>query len=184
MNLSNAQIEKLITGKSISEEWPWSTNNEATVDNHIKDIIYEVRRKMRLLDKTEYGHYGSGYASYVDSWLYRNDEKFRLGAGNNFVGMVVLFSRLSKFYVAGEGAKTWTSEESSSYLVNFDFVDKFQYSPTRNIANDVCSLLESRGLTRLFAHDLSEVLPGDINIPTILSEPPYRHFDALYYWED
>ncbi len=107
MLLTETQIALLLKQLAISDEWPWATNDEAVIDKNIKDIVAEIRRKLRLEDKTEYGHYGSGYASFVDCWLYRPDAEFRYRAGDNYHGLVVLFSRLSPFYVFGQGDKSW-----------------------------------------------------------------------------
>ncbi len=184
MALSKRQINNLLRMKSITGEWPWSTNDEATIDQHIKDIVAEVRRKVRLTEKTEYDHYGSGYASFVDCWLYRPNDEFRFHAGDAYWGLVVLFSRLSKYYVVGKGQKTWDGNRGSSYLPCFEFVDQISQPAVTAIVGKVCRVLDGRGLERLNSDELSELLPGDIQIPTILGGPPWRHFDALFHWED
>ena len=97
---------------------------------------------------------------------------------------MVLFSTLSKYYVLGEGQKTWHKAGGSSYLPALEFVDEIHHPATRQIATGVCDTLTDRGLTRLLREDLSALLPRDTDVPTILSDPPWHHFDALFYWED
>ncbi len=184
MILSDTHINSLLSQKSISEEWPWSSNNETVIDKNIKDIVAEIRRKIGLKDKTDYDHYGSGYASFVDCWLYREDDEFRFANGDNYWGLVILFSRLSKYYVIGEGQKTWKSKSSSSYLPCYEFVDEIKNPSIRGIVNKVCGVLRSRGLERLYKNQLSKILSKKIIVPTILSDGPWHHFDALFYWED
>jgi hypothetical protein len=184
MLLTPSDIESLLRQKSITDEWPWSTNDETTIHGNIKDIIAEIRRKNRLLDKTEFGHYGSGYASYVDCWLYRADDTFRFDKGDCYWGLVVLFSTLSKYYVVGEGQKTWHKTGGSSYLPSFQFVDSFSYPAVQRLTEGVCSVLAGRGLVRASASEISPLLAEDIDVPTILADRPWRQFDALYYWED
>lgn len=184
MLLSENDIRSLLRQEPITDEWPWNTKDENTIHGNIKDIIAEIRRNQRLLDKTEFGHYGSGYASYVDCWLYREDDDFRFDKKNCYWGLVVLFSTLSKYYVVGQGQKTWHKKGGSSYLPAFQFVDQIEHPAVQQITDRVCVVLADRGLIRAHADDLSSLLPRDISVPTILANPPWRHFDALFYWED
>lgn len=184
MIFTEAQITALLAQRSITNKWPWSTNDEATIDGNIRNIIAKVRQDVSLLDKTEYGHYGSGYSSYVDCWLYREGMNFQFSTGNYYWGLVVLFSRLSNYYVIGEGQKTWSEKGGSSYLPAFEFVDQVRQPATLSILDDVCAVLNSQGLVRLYAAELSRVLSDEIQVPTILEDPPWRDFDAIFYWED
>jgi hypothetical protein len=184
MLLNANDIASLLRQEPITDEWPWNTRDEKTIHGNVKDIVAEIRRKYRLLDRTEFGHYGSGYASYVDCWLYREDNEFRFNKGDCFWGLVVLFSSLSKYYVVGEGQKTWHKTGGSSYLPSFEFVDVIRHPATRDITEGVCKVLADRGLVRVSASDISALLAPDIAVPTILADRPWRHFDALFYWED
>ncbi len=185
---TDTQIDMLINQESISSEWPWSTNDERVIDRHIREIVAEVRQKLRVEDKTEFAHYCSGYASYVDCWLYRPDDEFRFEPGNNYHGLVVLFSRLSSFYVIGEGKKSWTETiggtYGGTYLPEFGFVDDIHHEAVAGLVPPVTAILDDRGLTRLYQSDLDTILPLDVGVPTILADEVFRHFDALFYWED
>ena len=182
--LTPSDIESLLRQEPISDEWPWNTKDEAIIHGNIKDIIAEISRKNRLLDKTDFGHYGSGYASYVDCWLYRADDAFRFDKGDCYWELVVLFSTLSKYYVVGEGQKTWDKTRGSSYLPSFQFVDRISHPAVQELIEGVCSVLANRGLIRVNASEVSSLLAAEIEVPTILGDRPWRHFDALYYWED
>lgn len=184
MFLTETQIERLLRQQAISDDWPWATNDDAVIDKNIKDIVAEIRRKLRLEDKTEYGHYGSGYASFVDCWLYRPDADFRYRDGDNYHGLVVLFSRLSPFYVLGQGNKSWDKTSGASYLPDFDFVDDFEHQPAMELVPRVNTILTDRGLKQLHKSDLDTILPNSVSVPTIMADHVFRHFDALFYWED
>ena len=184
MHLSDTQIDRLINQKAISEVWPWNTNDETQVDDNLRDIIAELRRKLRLADKTEFGHYGSGYASFVDCWLYRPDKEFRYEAGNNYFGLVVLFSRMSPYYVLGQGRKSWKESSGASYLPHFEFVDELDHPSVVALVPRVDKVLVSRGLERLHKADVEKTLPIGTHVPTVLAEKRFRYFDALFYWED
>ena len=185
MELTRKQLSALLDQRSISPEWPWATNDESVIDKNFKDIIAEVRRKVNVLDKSDFGHYGSGYASFVDCWLYREEEAFRYAtSGHYYYGLVVLLSRLSNFYVIGEGQKSWNNAGGSSYLPDLGFVDKITRPEVMDIAKQVCAILDDRGLKRLYANELDKLLPNDVQVPTVLSDRPWKQFDAIFYWED
>ncbi len=184
MLLSESDITTLLRQKPITDEWPWNTNDERTIHGNIKDVLAEICRTHRLLNKTEFGHYGSGYASYVDCWFYREDDEFRADGKNSYWGLVVLFSTLSKYYVIGEGQKARHETGWSTYLPSFQFVDEINQPAIRRIAGVVCKILTNRGWVRASADDLALPLARDISVPTILADRPWHHFDALFYWED
>ncbi len=127
--LTETQIQLLLHQKSISDEWPWGTNDQREIDKHIQSIVAEVCRKLQLEEKTVYDHYGSGYASYVDCWFYRPDKDFRVSAGDDYQGLVVLLSRLSPYYVVGQGQKSWHKTGGAAYLPRFQFVDEIDHEP-------------------------------------------------------
>lgn len=182
--LTREQITTLVKQQPITDEWPWSTQDEATINHYYTDVIADVRQNVQLLDKTDFEHYDSGYASFIDCWLYREDEEFRFASGNSYWGLVVLFSRLSNYYVVGEGQLSWRTTDASSYLPSFVMVDKISHRAVQSIIDDVCEVLDAHGLVRLRAEELSEPLPDEIRVRTILSRHPRRHFDALFYWFD
>ena len=184
MILTEKHIELLLHQKPITDEWPWSTCDQVVIDKHWKDVLAEICRKMRLDHKSEFGHYGSGYASYVDTWLYRAEASFRFAAGNCFWGIVILYSRLSPYYVLGQGQKSWHDNGGSSYLPSFKFVDAISQDVLISLVYDIDVILAGRGLKRLKRSQVEANLDHNIRVPTILADPPLHHFDAIYYWED
>jgi hypothetical protein len=184
MILTETHVEALLRQRSITDDWPWVTNDEREVDKNIKSMVADIRRKLQLEDKTEYGHYGSGYASFVDCWLYRPNEQFRVLNGDHYQGLVILFSRLSPYYVIGQGEKSWHSTGGASYLPEFDFVDNIEHDAVLALVPRVNAILKSRGLLRLQKNDLDVILPKGVKVPTIMADRVYRHFDAIFYWED
>jgi hypothetical protein len=184
MQLSDAEITRLLNQEFITDEWPWNTRDSVVIEKNIKDIVAEVRRKARVQDKTEFGHYGSGYASFVDCWLYRPDDEYRCGPGNHYYGLVVIFSRLSRYFVVGEGTKWWDGTDGTSYLPGFLIVDSIQHPAILELEQLVVPILESKQLCRLHTEDLAIPLPRAMRVPTILEDGAYRHFDALFHWED
>lgn len=184
MIFSNDQIDRLLNQKPISDVWPWDSSDELSVEKHLKAVVAELRRENRLIDKTEYGHYGSGYASFIDCWLSRETDEFKAGKGHCYWGLVILFSRLSNYYVIGQGSKSWSSGSAASYMPSIDMVDNIECGFLEDLAKSICKTLGNRGFVRLSKAQLSGILAKDVKIPTILSDPPWCDFDALFYWED
>lgn len=184
MNFTDDQITALLHGRSISQQPPWDTDQEEVIDQHVRSIVERVCRKLQVLDRGEFNHYGSGYASYVDVWFYRDEEAFRFAEGNCYFGIVVLFSRLTPTFVLGEGRKTWRDNSASSYLPSFDMVDRFTHPAVQELEQPIERALQAAGLQRLRAEDLATPLPAHFDVPSILGDAPWRTFDALFHWMD
>lgn len=182
--LNSETIDALLNGKAIVEDLPWSSYDDDEIKEFYRGVIKDIKEKCSLLDKTEYDHYGSGYASFIDCFLYREDESFRFREGNSFNGLNVLLSRLSKYYVLGSAQKTWRDKSASSTMPHFDSVDKIEEVTIQKIVPCVNEVLEGYGLIRLQKEQLSELLPTEDVVPTILSDRPWCYFDALFYWVD
>lgn len=185
MIFTEGQIEVLLDGDPIIDEWPWVQWNEDGIERHIQTIIDKVKQEVGLLDETDYDHYGSGYASFVDCRLYRIDVKSQLAPGSNYLELGVLFSRLANYYVIlGEAQKRQGKNGEWAYPSYFERVDRANHPATLGIMVDVCSVLNAQGLERLYAEELSEFLPKKFEVYTLLGSRPWRLFDALFYWMD
>ena len=150
-------------------------------------MVQELAADLDVDSRTEFDHYGSGYASFVDAWFFRRDSSFRRPGGRHehFTGLAVLLCRLMPVYCLLEGEKTWSpSGSGSSYLPSFDNVDAFRTTAVRTLARQVEDWLEPRGYGRLEKADLGGYLPEGVVVPTIPEDAPFRDFDALFHWED
>ena len=185
MKFSQSQLQKLVAGKPITEDWPWGTADRRLVEKHIKSLIATIRRDLRVKDKTDFNHYGSGYASFVDCWLYRENNDFRFGEEqNSYIGLVVLFSRLTNVFSLAEGTKCWRRESSGSYMPSFEIIDQIEHPSVRDLEEPVTSILGRHGLERLKRVDIGSSLSDRISVPTILEGDFVREYDAIFYWED
>ena len=63
-------------------------------------------------------------------------------------------------------------------------VDRLDSPAVAALAERAQPVLERHGLARARRAELETPLPPDLSIPTILSDPPYAVFDALFHWED
>lgn len=185
--LTPSQIDLLITQRSISGLQPWASNDSQKIDDFYRTVCATVAQSSGALSRIEWGHYGSGYASFIDAWFYKPEAGFKvdeaLGKGSEYKGLVVLLSRLSPYFVFMEGEKRWHAKGGSSYLPESAMLDRLLAPAIVALAAEVQTVLENHGLVRLFKADLSAALVPNIAVPTILADQ-FTEYDALYYWED
>ena len=184
--LTPTDISLLLKAEPITDRQPWASGRERKVEKFYRGVVREIERQAGVKSRNEWDHYGSGYASFIDAWFYAEHEGFRRKeeGGECYSGLSVLFSRLSPYYVVAEGVKFWHDTGGSSYLPCLEFVDQIECDAVVELAESVQALLLERGLFRLTRSQLAEPLPKGTHVPTILCDPPYSHFDALFHWED
>jgi hypothetical protein len=186
--LSHPEIESLLSQQTISERHPWVIHDVRLIEAHLMGACAAVTRATRSESRVEWGHYGSGYASFVDAWFYKTTSDFNVKQPiphwEGHTGLVVLLSRLSPYFVFMEGEKRWHADDGSSYLPEFAMLDKLETKSVSLLARQIQPVLESCGLIRAVRGQLSEPLPSGQRVPTILTDRGFTQFDALFYWED
>ena len=182
--LSEDQIARLLAGEVISAPSGVSLR-ESALEALLTTIIDTASAELKTLHRCEWNHYGSGYASFVDAWFYYPDGRARISPSDeHHAGVFVLFSRLSHFYVLGQGEKAWRRGSASSYMPDLNMVDSVSHPALLSLATALERILSRYGLARVGKTLLSTPLPAGFEVPTILSSPPFSQFDALFYWED
>lgn len=178
----------MLSQQSISDQNPWSTSDDKLVEGNLKAACAAVIRATGAKSRVEWGHYGSGYASFVDAWFYKATPEFNverpIHQGEEHTGLIVLLSRLSPYFVFMEGEKRWHTEGSSSYLPEFGMLDRLKTAGVVQLAPKVQSVLESHGLFRVMKEQLEESLMPGLRVPTVMADRGFTQFDALFYWED
>jgi len=185
---SAQQINSLLHQQALSEEYPWSANDPRVVEVFYKAVCAELTRRTDTSSKIEWNHYGSGYASYVDAWIYKPISEFSVDypgkKGEAYEGLCILLSRLSPYFVFLQGAKSWAEGGGSSYMPTYDAVDHLTHPSVVLLEATAQEVLANFGLLRVFKDNLGSPLSPSIRVPTNLSDGPFIEFDALYYWED
>jgi hypothetical protein len=185
---SPQQVEKLLSQQSISDRKPWSSNDPVAVEEYYKNVCADLMTRTGTSSKIEWNHYGSGYASFIDVWIYKPTENFSVNypgkRGEAYEGLCILLSRLSPYYVFLQGSKSWEAQGGSSYLPAYEALDNLTHTSIITLGVDVQEILTSQGLVRVFKSELSLPIDSSIRVPTILSDGPFVEFDALFYWED
>ena len=186
--LSTEEIHALISGRCIKDQYPWSEQDASSIEAFYKSACATVERTANVSSRTEWNHYGSGYASYIDAWFYRPSADFHvtqpLKYGHEYSGLVVLLSRLAPFFAFMEEEKRWSAHTATSYLPTLEAIDNLRSPAVRELATKVQITLEGLGLTRVSKTDLAVPLPPGVSAVTNLTDRGFTHFDALFYWDD
>lgn len=179
-------VAKLVAAHQRESKPPWSPRNDDAIEHELQRVVKALAAELKVDFRAEFEHYGSGYASFVDAWFSRRDPSFRRSVGtDHFTGLVVLLSRQAPVCCFLEGEKSWASNgSSSSYLPAFEGVDALTTEAVVTLSHQVEEWLEGQGYVRLRKAALDRLLPEGVAVPTILTDGPYREFDALFHWED
>lgn len=71
---SKEQLQALIDGEIVGNEFPYDTKNEHEVEAHIRRLFYRINRIPNIVCEAEWNHFGSGYASFVEFFCYQKDD--------------------------------------------------------------------------------------------------------------
>jgi hypothetical protein len=182
---TDEQIAKLLNAERIVEDLPFADGDNQSFRDYYQALIRTLEREHGLLSRVEWDDYGSGYASFADAWFYFPDGSARASSlHEHHHGIWVLLSRTSNYFVLGQGQKTWHDKGGGSYLPSFEDLDQVTHPALKPLEEIITDYFTSVGMVRLKSTDLAELLPPNTEVPTILTGPPYRHFDALFHWED
>lgn len=158
-----------------------------------KRIFADIKRQTGTISQIEDGHYGSGYASFIDAWFYQESDAFNFSVdkkGTHEVdGLAIVFSRFIPFYFMFEGNKSWNKQLRNGYryMPYLHCVDDFKTQAVIDLAEKIDKPLKDYQLTRLSKSDLQTELGSKTTwkIPTVLSESRfYTYFDGLFFWQD
>lgn len=183
---TDKQLGLLIKEHPIDENLPFNSQEEESVLRFYKPLTKKIEIDRALNSRIEWNHYDSGYASFIDAWFYPSDGSSHIRPQEqHYMGIFVLLSRLSRYFVIGQGEKSWSQNTGSSYLPCFDGIDNVTHFALVEHINPITKILQKVGLQRLERNELAQPLPEKFEMPrTILSDPPFHHFDALFHWED
>lgn len=177
----------------LESDWLWSRLpqvNRASGPraDRYPGFVRQLVAQLKLKQRSEWDDYGSGLASYVDLWVYRDEAAFRRprvdNADDAFTGLWVLLCRLAPCYVMGEGEQSWAATHGGRYMPAFAAVDRFPTPEVERLAERVSRRLDAHGLVRLRKDDVAPMLPPDQRFQSNLAEANLRIFDALFFWND
>ena len=168
-------------GRSVVPGWP--ADPDLRLHGIVEDL--DALEHLRVFD-AEFDEYGSGYASFVEVKLTRRDGSWvtERGGGVETRGFGVLLNRLAPVAVLEGEATQWRSETGGSGTL--PDLGSAVRSPMPELpeADAVAEVLDRHGYRVVDPKVLTGPITPGLEPDTNLSEPPWRVFDAWFYWFD
>jgi hypothetical protein len=163
----------------------------AAVEGYLKQITAAIGRLPDVVvEDADFGHYGSGYASYAEIFVTARDGSLRNERSNGTVevqGMFLLLCRLAPLACLIPSCHRSRSANGSgaSDLPSADAATRTTSQRWEQIAHQqITETLTLHGFSLLKPETLSRPISPDLIIDTNLAEPPYTVFDAWFHWMD
>lgn len=185
---SNEELKRIIETKPVGGFYPYNLKeyDDDAADEYISKVVGSLAAIKNLDYKAEFEHYGSGYASYVEVFCYKKDgssSEERNGV-LEIDGIRIYICRLTPVAVIGKGRVTKHDKGGSSDFLPSQNVDVLPSGDWEEMAAGIRGVLARYHFKDLDSNYVSQPLPFEADIPTLLGDPPYKIFDALFYWED
>ncbi len=195
MDFTKEYLTDIVKGKAKGDFSPFSSGQWEEVDVYLKRVVGRLKDIRSLTLKAEFDHYGSGFSSYVHLYVSKRDKsdvkitlngKLRTEETN---GLMIYLCRLAPYAVFAEGywSTTYNQEEwdsGSSHYIESSEVGTLPNSDWQTQLIEIKNRLNEASITVLTKEELDRKLDFDIQIPTILSDPPYQVFDCFFHWTD
>ena len=189
------QLRDLIAGRMIGHAYPYDTNDDGEVEAHIRRLFYRINRIPGIICEAEWDHFGSGYASFVEFYCYKEEDQ--IVTKNKWTrevrteGLLIYISRLAPVAIMGEDARYKTLRNEKGEVTGGVFGSLTKPSDLRigegflSIAEKITEAIEEFDYELLKENMINMPLPFQVKIPTIYSEPrDYTIMHAIFYWED
>ena len=159
----------------------WPAGGQELLQRY-KEFHRQIKRDLALGSRDESNDYGSGFASFLDSWYVPESRLSSCGSNSGEEGVFVLFCIFWPVAVVGGGVKSWQDGGGSSYLPSLDLVDHFESKETVVLASRIRQVLQDADIAIPDKDSLSKQLSTDVD--TNLCSPPFTVFDGLFNWMD
>lgn len=188
-------LRDLCHSKVVGNFPPFNTGDINEVKTYIRKIIDKIKVNHQLIVEPDFNDYGSGFASYINVRVSKQDEsdsqiiQNKNESTKNTKGILLYVSVLTPywFYGGSEWSITTKNGEFKSSFSGFlspesiNDIDKGLWAaPIRKI-KEIFDLYHYTLLTR---EELEEPVLFDVDIQTVLADKPYTVFDCFFYWED
>lgn len=190
---TNEQLQAMIRREIISDQYPYSENDDDVLLNYLKPLLAELSRA-KIRYTMESNHFGSGYASYIQLLCYTDDFVTVTQNGRFQIekrqGLHVLISRLAPVIAICDGWEMIefdeTGAENSRGETMVDHPNELHITQhLESLRNDLIRLFMKYHFTIVQKEDVDKPLPFDAHIPTLSrSRGQYLVWDAVFYWED
>lgn len=195
MEHSEEFLRKLCDGKVIGDFYPFETGNQREIVEYIKKITGRLQNNHRINVEPDFSSYGSGYSSYINVKISKKDKSDRVLTNRGGVkiewicGIELYICKLAPYWYFGGNEWTGSYENGkriggSAGFVSPESIDEIDYEIWKDDINRINQTLSEFRYQLLTKEEVEKSLWFAIEIPTILSDKPYRIFDCFFYWED
>lgn len=188
-------LTDLVKGKTKGDFPPFSSGKWERSDEYLKRIVEKLKGIESIQVEADFDHYGCGFSSYVHLYLSKrdksdcqitHDEELRTEKTN---GLMMYLCRMAPFSVYAEGVWHKTFNKDKWHSGSSHFIDPGNIGSLPNLnwkteLIEIKNILNQYKITLLTREELDKKIEFEINIHTILSDPPYKVFDCLFYWVD
>ncbi|TDE60317.1 hypothetical protein E1295_00265 [Nonomuraea mesophila] len=181
-------LRNAVNDQPAGAEGVWA-GGRASVEGFLRWVVADLDRMPQLsVHHAEFGHYGSGYASYVDVLITKRDGSTRRSEGGwtHVEGLPLNLCRLAplaalcrpRVHSAGPGGA------GSSGLPVLSLVTDEAPPGWEQEYRQIRQVLDRHDITLLDSRTLGRRLEAGLVVDTILGDPPYTVFDAWFHWID
>ena len=151
-------------------------------------IAKQVTAALGVQERREWSSYGCGFASFLESWFYRDEKRYEVSypsmAGHRYRGVSVVFCLLEPMFVIGESVQHWDESGGGSVLPSLEMIDAFESVEIRTLGDSIRLLIQDMGVPQVSRRSLNAPISSTIKIESNMSNSELRLFDAFYHWMD
>ncbi|WP_107943447.1 hypothetical protein [Metasolibacillus fluoroglycofenilyticus] len=191
---TNEQLKQFIKGKVLGEMFPYDTGDEHLIISYLKRIKAELEKSLPVRCEVEPLHFGSGYASYMQWFVYKTDMLTRKEREKDVMeeereGLIVNISMLAPVVLIGKGEKSTCyvkGEWHSGAMTSLAEPQQLLIPPhLKELYENLQRLFMKYNYGILYREDVEKQLPFKANIAITFREPKdYLVWDAIFYWMD
>ncbi|GAB5525460.1 MAG: hypothetical protein Roseis2KO_33320 [Roseivirga sp.] len=195
MTFAESYLRDLVDGFAVSDVYPYSTRNNRKIEEFLSQLVGRLSDITSISIEADFNHYGSGYASYVPLNISKRDksdviqEHHSQGVSLTTHGLMMNLSRVAPVAVYGGGhwTKAYTNGQEtggSSHFLEPEMLESLPSGAWEYELNSIRVILAEYGINIPQKEELARSLNFEIDIPTLLGDPPFRVFDCFFYWMD
>ncbi|MGI5156483.1 hypothetical protein [Microbispora sp. CA-102843] len=185
----DAQI-RAARDEPVSRESAWTGGAEA-VEGYLRRVVADLNRVPELVvEHAEFGHYGSGYASFVDVLLTRRDgsaRRVRPDGCTTVEGLSVALCRLAPIACILSPAERSHHPDGHGHhsMPSLDTVTETPIPGSERGCEQISQVLDRHRITLVGPRLLSRPALPHLKIDTNLGDGPhYSIFDVWFHWLD
>lgn len=195
MEFEKEYLTDIVKGKTRGDFIPFSAGKWNKSDKYLKQVVGRLKDSVSIYLDADFDHYGSGFSSYVHVYLSKkdkSDQQIEINGDErteNTHGLMVYLCRMAPFAVYAEGfwTKTFKADRcvsGSSHFIEPEQVGTIPSASWKQELIEISNVLNEFGIAFFKGEELNKKVGFEISVPTILSDPPFKVFDCLFYWAD